>query len=284
VLAELVTHPEIDWVLVSLGGNDLLDGYLLGGYGDALFPIVEADVRIVIDQLLAVRPDLKIAYNGYDFPNFIHTTECILLGQLYLGGDVFFQNTLFAELTEISEDIAADYPQVTAVNLLGTLQAAGGYPNPPNFYLPSPPDFFPGDECIHPTGPGGYWNLVDRIYHGFFEPLNDDDDDDNDDNDDDDNDDDDNDNDDDNDDNNDDDNDNDDNDNDDNDNDDDDNDDNDDNDDDNDDDDNDTDGDDDSADDDDDDNNDDDAAGGLDDDQAGDGLQASEDSADGCGC
>ena len=185
VLLTLVEHPEIDWAVVSLGGNDLIDGYLLGGYGDEVFPIVEQSVRVVIDQILALRPNMKIAFNGYDFPNFEHTLDCIVQGQLYLGGNTYTQNQLLARLTDVAATIAADYPQVYAVDFLGTLQAARGVPGAPNYYRPSPSEFYPDDsECIHPRS-GGYWYVQQRLYDGFFEPLNQpaDDDDDNDDND-----------------------------------------------------------------------------------------------------
>ena len=169
VQAFLLTHPEVEYAVVSLGGNDLLDGYLLGGYGDTLFPIVDECIRIVIDQLLDVRPDLYISLNGYDFPNFEHTLECISLGQLYLGGNTYTQNTLFSRLTEIAADIAGDYEQVYHTDLLGTLQEAGGMPFTPNFWRPSPAEFFPDGECIHPRD--GYWHLMQRLYDGFFDPL-----------------------------------------------------------------------------------------------------------------
>jgi hypothetical protein len=180
----ILDNPEIEWLVISLGGNDLLDGYLLGGYGDGIFPIVDQSIRQILDELLGYFPDLKVSLNGYDFFNFLHSPECIIEGQLYLGGDTYFQNSLLAELTYIAEAIAADYPQVTFTNLLGTLQEAGGVPFPPNFYLPSPAQFYPdADECIHPRGPGGYWAIMQRIYDNYFGPLNDDDDDDDNDND-----------------------------------------------------------------------------------------------------
>lgn len=182
----LLEHPEIDWAVISLGGNDLLDGYLIGGLGDEVFSIIDASVRVVIDQLLAIRPNMKISLNGYDFPNFEHSLECIMQGQLFLGGNTYTQNVLMGELTNVTAGIAADYPQVYHTSFLGTLQEAGGVPSPPNYYRPSPAEFFPGDdECIHPTGNGGYWYLMQHLYENFFGPLNvpDDDDDNDDDND-----------------------------------------------------------------------------------------------------
>jgi lysophospholipase L1-like esterase len=171
VQALLVGNRDITWVVLSLGGNDLLDGYLLGGLGDQVFDQIEADIRTVIDGLLSVAPYLKISLNGYDFPNFEHCAYCVVMGQTMLGGNTYTQNMLFAQLTYLAERIANDYPQVYATNLLGSLQMADGVPGAPNFALPSPAKYFADDDCIHPSN-GGYQVLMEKIYDGFFDPLN----------------------------------------------------------------------------------------------------------------
>ncbi len=171
VQALLVGNRDITWAVVSLGGNDLLDGYLLGGLGDEVFTQIEADIRTVIDGLLAVAPYLQISLNGYDFPNFEHTVECVVMGQAMLGGNTYTQNKLFAELTKIAQRIDEDYPEVYATNLLGALQEAGGMPQAPNYLRPSPAKYFPEEDCIHPSN-GGYRVVMQRIYDNFFGPLN----------------------------------------------------------------------------------------------------------------
>jgi lysophospholipase L1-like esterase len=171
VQALLVGNRDITWLVLSLGGNDLLDGYLLGGMGDEVFDQIDADIRAVIDGLLSVAPYLKISLNGYDFPNFEYCAECIVMGQTMLGGNTYTQNILFSHLTTIAQQIAADYPQVYATNLLGVLQAAGGVPGAPNFFEPSPAKYFADGDCIHPSN-GGYRIVMDEIYDNFFGPLN----------------------------------------------------------------------------------------------------------------
>ncbi|HPQ68379.1 MAG TPA: SGNH/GDSL hydrolase family protein [bacterium] len=167
----LLQHPEIDWLTLSIGGNDLLDGYLLMGLGDEVFPLIDEALRTVLDELLAFRPELKISLNGYDFPNFEHTLDCIVMGQAMLGGNTYSQNHLFAQITDIAAAIADDYPQVHHTALLGAMQQADGMPLAPNYYRPSPARFFPEEECIHPTA-GGYDVVMERLWDEFFEPLN----------------------------------------------------------------------------------------------------------------
>ncbi|MCL4235508.1 MAG: hypothetical protein KJ042_13425 [Deltaproteobacteria bacterium] len=170
-LAYLAGHSEVQWVVISLGGNDLLDGYLLGGYGDGVFPVIDESLRTVIDAILAIRPQMKISVNGYDFPNFEQSAQCILLGQAMLGGNTYTQNLLFGDLTQITQDIAADYDQVHAVDLLGTLQEVDHVAGAPNYLRPSPARFFPTDDCIHPSRNNGYRHLQERIWEGFFDPI-----------------------------------------------------------------------------------------------------------------
>ena len=177
LLADVVTylnaHPEIDWIVISLGGNDMLAEYALGGgYGMALFGMIEADLRSIVNTLLAARPSLKIWVNGYDFLNFEQSPLCILLGQQIFGPSLTYnQNLVLAQLTVTALNVAGDYSQVYSANLLGSMQAAGGVPGAPNFLLPSPAQYFVYDDCVHPSN-GGYRVVMARIYDNFFGPLN----------------------------------------------------------------------------------------------------------------
>lgn len=80
-VALLEQNPTIDWVMLSIGGNDFLAGRSDGGwYKDmdldtpgseaALIAQIEANTLVIVDALLAVRPDLKIVLSSYDYPNF----------------------------------------------------------------------------------------------------------------------------------------------------------------------------------------------------------------------
>jgi lysophospholipase L1-like esterase len=170
VQAQLVAHPEIDWVMISLGGNDLLQGFKIGGLGDSVFPILDQALRQVIDAIVQVRPDVKISLNGYDFLNFEMTPECVAAGQEMLGGTTYLKNLLVAQITVIAEEIDADYPQVTTVDLIGTLQKAAGVPKAPDYEKPSPASLMGDGDCIHPNAQG-YREIQSAIYDGFFGPL-----------------------------------------------------------------------------------------------------------------
>lgn len=77
----LISNPTVDWVVLSIGGNDILAGKSGGGwYKDmdldvpgseaALFNQVKADTEYIMAGIWSVRPDIKIMISGYDYPNF----------------------------------------------------------------------------------------------------------------------------------------------------------------------------------------------------------------------
>lgn len=78
----LNANPTIDWVVLSIGGNDILAGKSEGGwYKDmdldipgseaALFDVVAANTQYIMDQVwLRARPNINFMISGYDFPNF----------------------------------------------------------------------------------------------------------------------------------------------------------------------------------------------------------------------
>ena len=171
VKLELLQHPEIEWIIMSMGGNDLLDGYLLMGYEEETFTYIESFLRTVLDDLTTFAPNVHIYLNGYDFTNFEYCAFCILLGQTALGGNTYFQNMLFQQLDDVYTTVAADYPNVYHTNLLGTLQGANGEPNPPNYLLPTPSRYFPDDDCIHPSSDNGWVIYLRAVYNVFFAPI-----------------------------------------------------------------------------------------------------------------
>lgn len=88
-IAALEANPSIEWVVLSIGGNDVLAGRSGGGwYKDmdldvpgseaAFFDQLEADTFSVIDALLAVRPSLRVMISSYDYPNFNVGLWCFL--------------------------------------------------------------------------------------------------------------------------------------------------------------------------------------------------------------
>ncbi len=81
MVAALQANPTIDYVMLSIDGNDMLAGKPDGGwYKDmdldvpgseaALFDRIHQDTQAIIDSALAVRPNLKVLLSSYDYPNF----------------------------------------------------------------------------------------------------------------------------------------------------------------------------------------------------------------------
>lgn len=165
--AALLVKPDIQWVFISLGGNDLLGRYLSSGM--AVFDEIDADIRYVVSQLLAVRPDIEICLAAYDFPNFEQSEFCILDAALLFGLPIttYEINNLFLGIGQVQETIAADTPRVEYVCMWGTLQ---GSPCNPDLYAPSPSSMMGGPEdCIHANSTG-YRALSRVIYDTFFAP------------------------------------------------------------------------------------------------------------------
>lgn len=77
----LNANPEVQTVVLSIGGNDVLAAKSGGGwYKDmdldvpgseqALFNTIEADMLTIIDAAKAVRPEIEVLLGSYEYPNF----------------------------------------------------------------------------------------------------------------------------------------------------------------------------------------------------------------------
>ncbi len=84
----LNANPTIDWVVLSIGGNDVLAARSNGGWYKnmdldvagseaALFNTVKSDIEYIINQVwLRSRTDINFVISGYDYPNFNVTSFC----------------------------------------------------------------------------------------------------------------------------------------------------------------------------------------------------------------
>jgi hypothetical protein len=77
----LLANPDINTVYLSIGGNDILAARCNGGWyknmdlngvgsENALLNTIMSNTTYVVNQILAVRPSLKVIISGYDYPNF----------------------------------------------------------------------------------------------------------------------------------------------------------------------------------------------------------------------
>lgn len=77
----LQNNPEIETVVLSIGGNDILAAKSGGGwYKDmdldvagseqALFNVIEGNTLAIVNAALNVRPDIEVLISSYEYPNF----------------------------------------------------------------------------------------------------------------------------------------------------------------------------------------------------------------------
>jgi len=185
---ELTAHPEIEVVVVFLGGNDFLAGQSGGGWyvgidpaaRTALFDGIESDLATLVDHLLGLDSDLEIVLSSYDYPNFVETLTglgafvCVPLWD-DLGDPTPYQINSTATLMDARQQaIAATRPAVVPVANWGLMQNLYGYPSldidpgvlplPGDPTLPSPPEAMRwGIDCFH-LAPGGYAGIAERLW------------------------------------------------------------------------------------------------------------------------
>lgn len=79
--AAIAANPDVDLVLLSIGGNDALAGKSDGGWykdmdldvpgsEDAFFDQLEDDTMQIVDTILAQRAGMRVVLSSYDYPNF----------------------------------------------------------------------------------------------------------------------------------------------------------------------------------------------------------------------
>ena len=69
---ELADYPTLDVIAMTLGGNDIrraLRGGATQEMVDARIAAVVADIELIIQHILAIRPDIRIALIGYSDVN-----------------------------------------------------------------------------------------------------------------------------------------------------------------------------------------------------------------------
>lgn len=177
-IAALEANPTIDWVVLSLGGNDVLAGRSGDGwYKDmdldvpgseaAFFDQLEADTFTVIDALLAVRPGIRVILSSYDYPNFNVGVWCFLYacpkrqdlsrdpsGDLITDAEL---NALMVEVETRRRGWAQNAERVVLDHSIGLMHHVYGDGISAPRVLPRPgrtaPDYlpFPGGNPLRPT-------------------------------------------------------------------------------------------------------------------------------------
>lgn len=178
MLASLAT-ADPKWIWLSIGGDDIL-GYCKSGMcgnglnTTAINSLIYQSLDTMLSAMVGLDPLIQIVIFGYDFTNFIGTTECIALSQVVFPGmtSQLEINSVFLSYTaNVVAPLAIKYaPWVTYVDLWGTLQAAGGSsltpPPYPNIAYPSP-EYLMSDGCIH-ASQQGWQTLMGALYNNYF--------------------------------------------------------------------------------------------------------------------
>jgi lysophospholipase L1-like esterase len=153
-------NPSINYVVVSLGGNDLHGGFP--------FDQIEEDLRTVVRRLSnETYWLLGIVLPGYDILDWDRSQDCLLLGAALFGSVLpGVINPLYLEVGARQQIVAGEFPKATYLNLWGTGQ---GTPGSPNIYAFSPTSYV-GDDCIHLTETG-YNKFTQEIYCQYFAPT-----------------------------------------------------------------------------------------------------------------
>ena len=191
MVALLQANPTIDWVVLSIGGNDVLAGRSDGGwYKDmdldvpgseaALFDRIHDDTFAVIDAALAVRPSIKVLISSYDYPNFNTGLFCFLYAcpkRRDLSRDPDNDLITDAELNGMMITVetrriawAASHPRILFDNAVGYMHYAYGDGVTGPRLLPKPgvedPDYppFPGGNPDRPSLRSNFRNAADPIH------------------------------------------------------------------------------------------------------------------------
>lgn len=207
IAAQLAANPSIDVVHVSIGGNDVLGDWHVS-WSDEQLAELEAEVTVrltaIFDFIKSVRPDIRIVWSGYTYPNFgdvigslpqaAQPTHPFYGTWESMGFPDFLQiNTVLNDLSATVQAYAENDPQVDFVYCAGVLQHVygqtselpvepggtyepfaaplpGGYPEYPS-PRPGMSNYGFFMDAFHLSA-GGYSAFIDyqfqKFYHKYF--------------------------------------------------------------------------------------------------------------------
>lgn len=203
--SQLLNRPEVDVVHLSIGGNDVLGSWNVNftqTQTDSLKLQVKDSLVAVIDFIKSVRPDVKILWSGYVYPNFEEVISDFLIPSehpfygTWESMEFPDNETINLLLNDFSTDIKNHYASDTTVdfvNVTGLMQYTFGQndalgvapfgtysaftvPLPEGFVdYPSPQDAMRNygvtKDCFH-LSEQGYEDLIfyhtQKFYHKFF--------------------------------------------------------------------------------------------------------------------
>ena len=184
-LSDLVDeYPDTEYIWLSIGGNDVIDYMsictLTNGIDtcvNEILPITLTNTRSFLDPLFKNHPTVKVIQFGYDIVNFQMNGFCKILGTDILHGCLDRPSCINPQMVKIQylyvNNLTMYYDNHFALDLLGSLQTAGGIPyaylTHPNLDEWSPADLMMSN-CIHPTtgDNGGFQIIFNNMWDVFF--------------------------------------------------------------------------------------------------------------------
>jgi hypothetical protein len=200
---QFTLNPDIDFVHLSLGGNDVLNTWDINftqAQTDSLLDSVYARLITLIDFIKTAKPGVKILWSGYAYPNFGEIIEELAPFQSTHPFYATWQGMAFPTFTELNGilndysntmlALAANDPQVDFIKATGLMQYTFGQTTalsvPPGgtyapFTVPLPeglPDYpSPKNsmrnyilfrDCFH-LSPQGYNDFIDYHTQKFYQ-------------------------------------------------------------------------------------------------------------------
>lgn len=132
----LIGSPSLKVVILSIGGNDLLNDWhkdMEQAKVSAIYERIERGTVEIIRYIQKARPDVKIVLTGYDYPNFSVLSPIILpYNKLYqdMGRPTHSElNQYLLNATVRIAKVVTDLEQVYYVSNLGLGQHLYGHPD-----------------------------------------------------------------------------------------------------------------------------------------------------------
>lgn len=142
IAAQLLSRPSIDFVHLSLGGNDVLGNWKVSftqQQTDSLKNEVLQKLDDLINFIKGIRPDIKIVWSGYVYTNFEEVIEDFFFSSshpfygTWQGMEFPDNETINQVLIEFSNEFELAYqndPRVEFMNAPGLMQFTQGQTNP----------------------------------------------------------------------------------------------------------------------------------------------------------
>lgn len=193
-LTSLLDNAKVaDYIWLTLMGNDLF-GMLPGcaltlknaeACGDNTIAKVKKGMHTVLDAIFRANPKVKVVGFGYDILGLDKLVckwvpialfpQCIHGERKFNHTSIECFNTEFVKMQAVWDDLAKEYPNVESINLLGTLQAAGGNTKASTGH-PDLGSWGPAKytelNCEHATRTGGFPFIFDKMWDLYWSKQN----------------------------------------------------------------------------------------------------------------